>query len=220
MNEHGAVAHDSAPAGASRPGPAVADPAERAAIVGWLGGLFAAPPSAATIATLRGAGAAFVDALAEDPELGPGIRRFRAAVTVEVGDEVLAARLERLFGLLFLGIGGPDTVSPHESVHRSGRMFDAADAAMNRLLARHDLALAATGEPADHVAVEAALLARLIETGATDSADLAERMAAWIPDFAARLDARDPSGLWAGAADALAAAIRRERPLRPLETRD
>lgn len=194
---------------------------DRAAILVWLAGFFAAPPTAATIAAhRRGAGAALLAELAEDALLGPGAQRMRAALAADVDDDALAARLERVFGLLLLGIGGPETAAPYESVHRDGRMFGEATGEMNRLLADHDLSVALSGEPADHLSIEAALLARLVETGHPDRAPLAARLAAWTPDFAARLAVRDPSGLWAGAAHALAAAAGREHALHPLETRD
>ncbi len=198
-----------------------ASPEERAAILTWLAGFFAAPPTAAVVgAHRRAAGAALLDEISGDPDLGPGLHRMRAAFAADVDDDALAAAFERVFGLLFLGIGGPGTVAPYESAHRGdGRLFQEPTAAMTHLLAGHDLAVA-VGEPADHVAIEAMLLARLVEAGHPDRGALAERLAGWIPDFAGRLATRDPTGLYAGAADALAAAARRERPLQTLETRN
>jgi TorA-specific chaperone len=195
-------------------------PEERAAILGWLAGFFAAPPTAAVIAAhRRTAGRAFFDEIEAFPDLAPGLHRIRAALAVEVDDATLAAAFERVFGLLFLGIGGPGTVAPYESAHSGdGRLFQEPTAAMNRLLAAHDLAVA-VGEPADHVAIEAMLLARLVETRHPDRAALAERLDGWVPGFAERLAACDPTGLFAGAADALAATVRRERALQILETR-
>jgi TorA maturation chaperone TorD len=84
---------------------------------------------------------------------------------------------------------------------------------MDRLLAAAGLSVALAGEPADHVAIEAGLLAHFVETRHPERAALARRLDRWLPDFRAALAATDPSGYFAAAAAALAAAVATEAGL-------
>jgi TorA specific chaperone len=184
---------------------------ERAAILEWLADLFATPASVATIAALRGGqGDVLFAALATDRAFEAAISTMRASLGDD--DEVLVARLGIAFGRLFLGIGGPGTVAPYESVVTcGGRLFQAPTGEMERLLAAHDLSVADRGEPADHLAIEVSLLARLIGEGHPDRIGLAERLARWVPIFGGLVIDRDDTGFYAGAARLLVLAIERER---------
>jgi len=205
-----ALAHHAADLG----GPAAeAERARRAWIFAWLGQVFAVPPSRELVAAYRrGEVAPLLERLAEDPELAPGIAAMARAVDAAPDDDATTARLGIAFGRLFLGIGGPDTVSPYESVHRcGGRLFQAPASEMAALLAAHDLSVAAaTREPPDHLAVELDLMARLIATDHPDRSVLLARLAAWVPTFCELCAARDASGFWAGAAAVLLAALDQE----------
>lgn len=196
----------------SAPTPAPVDTTEGLApLLGLLAGFFAAPPESATVATLRrGAGADLLATTAAAGDLGDAAAAFTAGLAGDESDEDLARRLGRAFGLLFLGIGGPATVAPYESFHRcGGRLFQAPVGEMDRLLAEHDLSVALTGEPSDHLSIETALLAHLAATGHPDRIAVAERLALWVPGFRDDLEVLDGTGCYAGAARLLAAAIDR-----------
>ncbi len=195
------------------------NPEERAGLLLWLAGLFAAPQTAASLEAHRqGAGAALLSELAADRDLGPGARAMSDALADDVSAADLARRLEMDFGLDFLGIAGPATAAPYESAHRcGGRLFQAPVGEMDRLLAAHDLSVALPGEPSDHLAIEVALLAHLVASGHPDRQALADRLALWVPDFRDRVIAIDDTGFYAGAAHTLTAAIRREGTTRDPE---
>ncbi|MDR3494824.1 MAG: molecular chaperone TorD family protein [Ancalomicrobiaceae bacterium] len=177
----------------------------------WLACLFADAPSEATIAAARGGPAATVlGGLAADPDLAPGVGRLVAALDASMSDVALAARLAAVFGVLFSGVGGRETVSPYESVQRTGRLFQAPARDMARLLAAHDLAIADGSEAPDHLSVEVALLAQLTATDDPDRAGLAARLDEWLPEFRDLCLAKDPTGYFAGAAELLAALLARE----------
>lgn len=185
----------------------------RAENLASLAGLFAVPPAPATVAELRraAAGAAHAD-LAGDTGLAHGLALVFAAIAEEADDAALAARLERQFGLLFLGIGGPLTLAPYESAWRGdGRLFQAPVAEMDRLLADLDLHVGLAGEPSDHVAVEVGLLAHLVAADHAARPELATRLADWLPAFRDALVVQDASGFYTGAATALLAAVSREQ---------
>lgn len=188
-------------------------PAERAAVLEWIAAIFATPPSIATVAALRGdQGERLFAALAATD------RAFEAAasamlVALRDGDDTaVATRLGIAFGRLFLGIGGPGTVAPYESVHTcGGRLFQAPTGEMERLLAAHDLSVTDRGEPADHLSIEVSLLAGLIGEDHPDRRDLTDRLARWVPIFGDLVTDRDDTGFYAGAARLLALAIECER---------
>ena len=120
--------------------------------------------------------------------------------------------LERSYTLLFSGAGGPATVAPYESVFASngGRLFGESEARMRTLLRHLDLHVAAgPGEPADHVAIECAVMAEL-PAGAPPRADLVRRMDGWLGDFRDACGTFDESRFYAGAATIAAALARQE----------
>lgn len=178
----------------------------------WLSGLFAEAPSPEAIAFWRSpAVGARIAQLAADADLAEGLGAMRAAWETHEDPGAVAARLGHTFGRLFLGLAGPETISPYESAQRFGRLFQAPASEMAALVAAHDLSVAeTTREPADHLAIELALMARLVATDHPDRAVLADRLAAWVPGFRDQCVARDASGLWAGAARVLAAVVDRE----------
>jgi TorA-specific chaperone len=179
----------------------------------WLAGLFAAAPSPEALAATRhGPLADALALLALDDDLAPGLARLRAAAATDEDPASVTARFGIAFGRLFLGIGGPDTVAPYESAHTgTGRLFQAPVGEMERLLAAHDLAVAVDlREPADHLSIELALMARLAAADHPDRTAFAARLAAWVPRFCRLCIAHDPTGYFGGAAEVLAALVARE----------
>lgn len=196
-------------AAAKRPLLTENDSADCAAFMRWLADLFASPPTAARIEKLR-RGLAMLDTndCEQYPEFFAGIDAMSRCLATDTDDEVLAVRLSVAYGCLFLGIGGPETVSPCESFYRcDGRLFQAPAAEMERLLAAHNYS-AAVSEAPDHVSIELALLAALMEADHLDRHVLTERLLCWVPLFRDLLDRRDPTGFWSGAATILTAAIK------------
>lgn len=192
------------------PSPVVPDTAEDTiALLLLLAGLFAAPPEEGTMVSLRrGAGADLLTRLAGHASLAEPIAAFRETIDGEDGEAEFVRRLAPVFALLFLGLGGPSTVAPYESVHRcGGRLWQAPTGEMERLLARHDLSPALDHEPADHLSIETALLVYLVATGRSDRHAVAARLRGWVPDFAEALAHADGTGVFAAAAALLAAAI-------------
>lgn len=204
-----------APAAVPLPGIVAGPPTldDRIALLLLLAGLFAAPATPETIASLRhGSGADLLARCAGQPGLAEPSATLRAALdrlTDEGEDEAgLARRLSPVFGLLFLGLAGPATVAPYESVHRcGGRLFQAPTGEMERLLAAHGLSAGLDHEPADHLSVETALLAHLTMERHPDRIAVADRLRGWLPLVRAGLTKADGSGVYAAAADLLAAAI-------------
>jgi len=184
-------------------------PHDLAALSEWLSALFAGPPDREAVASYRrGPAAAWLVEIAAIPGCAGGAMRIRQALNAEADDAQIAARVGAAYGLLFEGIGGPKTVSPYESVHRSGRLFGAATAEMEAILAAHDLSVPASAhEAADHVAVELATAARLLAEAEPDAATVFDRLQTWIPDFVAACAAADSCGFWAGAAEILTAIV-------------
>lgn len=184
---------------------------------GWLSALFARPPSATALAAHRvGPLAALLAELATDPVLAPSIVEIRAAIADD--DEAAARRVAIAHGRLFDGIGGPETVPLHESAHvGDGRLFGPAVTDMERLLAAHDLSVGGEAhEPADHLAIELALMARLAASDHPDRTVLAARLAGWVPRFADACEVHDRCGFHAAAARLLATLIEREASGLPL----
>ncbi len=171
----------------------------------------------------RGRGSEILCDLAEDPELAHGVALIRKALDGTDDDTTVAARLGRSFGLLFEGIGGPDTVPPYESAFRQGgawRLFQAPTAEMDALLAEQDLSVSPdTSMPADHLAIELALTAHAVAAGdEAAAAAMVQRLAGWIPAFADACVVADDEGFWAGVAAILAAVVAsKERTLRTTE---
>lgn len=179
----------------------------------WLAGFWTVAPDRHRIARLRrGPEAELIGRLAHDPHLAPSLSALAAVLDDEDDDQTLAMRASIAWGRLFLGLGGPETVAPYESAFLgSGRLFQAPTSDMERLLAAHDLAVAVEiREPADHLGIELALMARLVATDHPDRRPLARRLAAWVPRFRDALAARDATRFHAAVADVLVAVIARE----------
>lgn len=177
----------------------------------WLSALFASAPTAETVAAhRRGAAGQILDALSHHDEFATGCRQMRTALDKPSDDAALAAELARKYGFLFDGIGGPGTVPPYESVFRPGaawRLFQEPFSEMNALLGKHHLSVSSNTVPADHLSMELALAAHLAAAADRDFLEMTNRLASWVPGFAARCMATDEGGFWGGAARVLAAAV-------------
>jgi len=188
------------------------------AIWRWLSGIFAAPLDAEALAACR-ANVRFAAELSQDPALVDGRRMMQGALDA-LPDGAEATRiLERSYFLLFSGAGGPATAAPYESVFtpRGGRLFGESEARMRTLLRHLGLHVAAgPGEPADHVAIECAVMAEL-PAGAPLRADLTRHLDGWLPDFRDACGEFDASRFYAGAAMIAAALARQELADTPLQ---
>ncbi len=141
------------------------------------------------------------------PEFDPLLER---AAQLAAAPEPAARDLAGAFAFLFLGVGGKNGAPPYESVYvdERGRTGRAPTVAMERELSALDMhVLKSFPEPADHVAIELAVAARLAETDASNERQvtfLKERLAGWLPDFAAACARGDRTGFYASAASAAA----------------
>jgi TorA-specific chaperone len=193
-----------------------------ASITEWLAGLFAAAPTADTVISYREQmGATLFASLTQDAACVAGARRMQSALDVEAPAAALARELAAAFTQLFDGVGGGKTVSPYESAHvsASGRLFQAPADEMEKLLRQSDVSTdGAFREPADHLSVELALLARLIRHDSdheTQAALLDDHLLVWVPLFADRCQACDHTGFYAGAAQVLVAFLFAQRATLP-----
>ena len=178
---------------------------------GWLSALFARPPGVEGIRAHRaGPLAALLEDLALDRALAPDVAALPA--TLDGDDDEVARRVAIAHGRLFDGLAGPETVPAMESAHvGEGRPFGPPVTDMERLLAAHDLSVADDAhEPADHLAIQLALMARLTAADHPDRAPLAARLAGWVPTFARACGAHDRVGFHAAAARLLATLVERE----------
>ena len=171
--------------------------------------MFAGPLDEAAVKSYRsGQGAEILRALAAEPALRAGIEQMQIALRELPQGNAGTAELARAHVVLFSGAGGPASVSPYESAFTepTGRLFGASEAAMQALLAAHDLSVAAPGnEPADHIATELALLAELYDRSpSADRSALRDRLIGWLPAFRNACRRCDRSGFYAGAATAAA----------------
>jgi TorA-specific chaperone len=186
------------------------DARDLVALFNWLSAVFAAPPDRDSVVSYRrGPAAAWLDGVASLPGCAEAVERMRCALEAEAEDALVAAQVGAAYGLLFEGVGGPRTVSPYESVHADGgRLFGAPAAAMDAILAAHDLSVAASAHEApDHIAVELAAAARLLAEGEPDAEAIIARLRGWVPAFAADCAAADANGFWAGAAAVVIAVV-------------
>lgn len=191
-------------------------PSDRALVLTWLSALFASRPTADFVAShRRGPAGALLRRLGRDADCTTGIATMIACLDAAVDDATLADDLGRQFGLAFEGIGGPRTAPPFESVYRQGapwRLFQEPASEMSELLARHDLSfVSGLAVSSDHLAVELALAAHLLADGDAAFPAMIERLALWVPAFAARCAEVDRTGFWRGAARVLATVVARER---------
>ena len=185
-----------------------ADSDRNALTAEWLAGLFWSPLAIETVRSLRtGPDAAFLDALAFQPECKVGAKRMRAVLQAGSDPAEVARQLAAEFSLLFDGVGGPKTAWLYESAYLGspGRLFQTPTGDMERLLLLADVSVVCgANEPADHLSIELALLARMMRQGASfrrQSALLDLHLMTFIPLFAARCFEAGRTGFYAAAAD-------------------
>jgi TorA specific chaperone len=170
----------------------------------FLARVFSAPPDATFVGSCRhGVGAALLATFADDDDLRPEVQQMMDALGEPLADDMMAGVLDRLYTRLFSGVAGPETVSLFASAHLEGRLFGDATARMDATLAELGMSVAADShEPADHLAIQLAVLCELLRR---DDTTIAQRfadkqMCNWVPMFANHCRSRDPGGFYAGAA--------------------
>jgi TorA-specific chaperone len=193
---------------------------DHAALYDGFAALFAEPLDAATIASCRERiqivplGNLSDAAWAQAPIARELVARV-LRILHDAGDlDTTTSLLNRDFCALFLGIQGPQRVVP---ACQSAYLDDGTNAAaeVESCLAGNGLAIADRFvEPADHVAVQLAIMAWLLDalptaTGTTNRATidpvafLDNHLLSWIPAFAARCEAVDTTGCYAAFATLL-----------------
>ncbi len=179
-----------------------------AELLDWLAGFLSAPMSVATATACRShEGNVLFHAIDEESGAMPGLAAMRCVFAGDDSDARLAARLSGRYVRLFEGPGGPATVYLSKSADAgpARRLQQQATADMESLLRRCDLAVRrGYREPADHLALELALLAALLRVGDQDAAQhLCRRLASWVPRAIAACSACDPGGFHLGASTAV-----------------
>lgn len=187
---------------------------QRAIVYEWLASLFAAALPASAVESYRsGDGAPFLAALSVVDALQPGIDQMRQVLATEHSTAALTARLGTSFNLLFLGVGGPNAVSPYESaiVSERGLLFQEPTERMSEMLASLGLSVADNcGEPSDHLSVELSVQAQLVDLGSSDQGAFARHLLTWVPEFCHACIVSDGLGFYAGAARVLEAFLGQE----------
>ena len=191
--------------------PPVAPPrradADRAIIYRLFSDLFARELTAEMIAGLSELADGPAEAWTADPRLRLVFEHIRAMAD---DPEAASKDLAGVFAHLFLGAGGPYSAPPYESFYVSERgiLNQEPVAAMERQLAAMELhVLREFPEPADHVAVELAVAAALVESEAPPGQMmefLENRLNRWLGDFATACARYDRHGFFATTARAAA----------------
>lgn len=185
-------------------------PAERTVAYRWLAALLAREPAAETIATYRGPdGQMLLAALRELPAIAPPVDELRRLIEAQGDDLALARDLAGAFAHVFHGVGGRRSAPPCASFYRhaSGRVMQAEAGDMTAELDAIGLGIAAhMHEPPDHVAVQLAVMAHLVETAGTGTQKrfLTRHLAPWIGAFSDRCASAPQAGLYAVIARAAA----------------
>lgn len=183
---------------------------DRAMSYQLLSDIFARELSAEALLTLSALARGGAPAPAVPSELSPILEQAAKFGETPADAQAAAGDMAVAFASLFLGVGGPDSASPYESVYVDPRGLTSQGpaTAMERELQELDLHIQQTfPEPADHIAIELAVAAKLAETGVPAERQarfLKNRLGTWIPAFAAACARGDKTGFYAAAATAAA----------------
>ena len=148
---------------------------QRAQLYGWFASLYAAEVSEVALEGYLGDGYQPLYAGLSDLGLGAGVARLQAAIealrTLPLARLELAADFAQLF-LLDAKTGALPYASVYEDEGKGSVLYGAAEERMRSFLAESGLAIQADfREPADHLAVYLALVAKLAEQDAEQGID-------------------------------------------------
>jgi TorA-specific chaperone len=185
------------------------DAACNAMLAEWLAGIFSAPLSEAAVVAYRAAPGGFLQSLAAEPAAAWGAAHMLQALKADASPALATRHLSARFTRLFSGVARNTTVSLYESAYHgaSGRLFQQPVGDMHRLLTLVNLTVAPPScEPPDHIAFELSLLAACYRAEESPCVMelLLNRLALWVPAFAAACRDADGGGFYAGAAALLA----------------
>lgn len=185
----------------------------RASVYQMLSDVFAREMPVDGLLALSAVASRRTDAAWKNDQLRPLFERAGQLAPTPEAAESAAKDLAGVFAFLFLGAGGPIGAPPYESVYldERGRTSQGPTVAMERELAALDLHVQRSfPEPADHIAIEMAVAARLSGSGVPvdrQVAFLTERLAGWLPLFADACARSDRTGFYATAAKVAAAFV-------------
>lgn len=202
----------------------------RAQLYRWLSTLFAKEIDAETLVQYRqGAGKVFLKELSTIPALEARVKKLQHLLEQNNDVDDFALELAGAYGFLFLGAGGRQSVPPYESVYTSerGSMFQEAERKTREVLEELGLGVSKDlPEPADHIALQLELMARLTEMAIDVELTDTERFAAlqmqqkafledhllnWVPAFSADCTEHDPSGLYAALAQLTVTILKKDQ---------
>ncbi|MEF2074772.1 molecular chaperone TorD family protein [Consotaella aegiceratis] len=173
--------------------------------------LFGSPLEAADVEAIRAAHESDVfKALTRIEDLSGRVEAIVAAASALGTPQQAESALNKAFCQLFLGLGGPKSASPYESVYRgSGRLYQEPAGEMALLLRQQGMETTSEfPEAPDHLVVELALFDDALRLGTVsgDESDIAtaeglhERLRDWVPAFAQSCRNHDRTGFYAAAA--------------------
>lgn len=197
------------------------DRADLAFVADWLAAQFLTPPETARIAAAQSMAGQLalrrIGARLGEPEAAQALCDLLATGTAVE----LATQLQRRHTTLFEGIFRHRAIQPYASLwDGTGRLCGPAVGRMQAILRDLDMHLDRDcHEPADHLAIELAVLAEALRQGRDDclAAALAE-LRGWSGGFAAALIAADAQGYYANMARLLGALIDQMAQARPATT--
>lgn len=181
----------------------------RILIYQWLGGLFGTEITVEAIKHYRSdEGRQFFALVAAATTASTAVSKLESLLSDNDDMQSLELDLSGAYSRLFLGAGGKRTAPPYQSVFQSdtARIFQASTVQMEEVLRSLDMRLPeGFVEPADHIAVQLNVMARLIEVGdrARQSDFLMRHLEAWVSRFAEACQAHDTTGFYAAAATIL-----------------
>lgn len=200
--------------------PPMHDPtaAERAIVYRWLAGLFAHEPTVATLRAYRSEdGDALLTALGEIDALTPIAEMIQGWLPNASPNDLrgIARDLSGEFSRFFLGVGGRRSAPPYQSFYDNpnGRLMQQSASAMQNELRQRAAQIAPTfPEPPDHIAVQLAVMAELVESAdrAEQAAYLERHLLGWIGEFRDRCAALSRYGFYTHAAVAVVDFINRD----------
>ena len=202
---------------------------DRALVYGWFARLFIREPDAETLKAYSSpTWKPLLDDFETKPSLAPTVEELRRCLDKEPKQVVLD--LAVVFGRLFYGVDGPESVPPYESAHLSdkGLLFQKPFEELNEITKQLDLSVSQTfKEPADHLSVELAIMSELAERAEharqvsewkefeeflkKQASFLDQHLLAWLPKFQSGCQEREPESLYAKAANSLLLFVREDR---------
>lgn len=185
--------------------------AERALVYHWISAQFAREPTPQLLAAYRSQdGRALLQNLAHISPLTPAVDDIALWIddATEADLDIIARDLAADYAKLFLGAGGRRTAPPYRSFYAAneGRMIQTPAVDMQHIMQQLDIRMSdELPEPPDHIAVQLAVMAALVQTSSTakQARFLGDHLLDWVDTFCARCIMVSAFGFYTSVARAL-----------------